>query len=153
MSKDWFEQEIKKAAEHWRKCIDLQGDYVEKYFMILCFKNISLCRTFGMPLVHSREHNALPPNTRSSVTGYLYKQISTSSINQDSLTVFSPLHRACSLQFSTFPLVLLTLFLFEYYLKLAEFFYSSGFQTFLSAGTGNQLNKFRGTPAIGIYSN
>ena len=30
MSKDWFEQEIKKAAEHWRKCIDLQGDYVEK---------------------------------------------------------------------------------------------------------------------------
>ena len=30
MSKDWFEQEIKKASEHWRKCIDLQGDYVEK---------------------------------------------------------------------------------------------------------------------------
>ena len=29
MSKDWFEQEIKKAAEHWRKCIDLQGDHVE----------------------------------------------------------------------------------------------------------------------------
>ena len=30
MSKDWFKQEIKKAAECWRKCIDLQGDYVEK---------------------------------------------------------------------------------------------------------------------------
>ena len=48
MSKDWFEQQIKKAAEHWRKCIDLQGDYVEKlilfhYFMNLCFKNITVC--------------------------------------------------------------------------------------------------------------
>ena len=25
MSRDWFEQEIMKVAEHWRKCIDLQG--------------------------------------------------------------------------------------------------------------------------------
>ena len=30
MSKEWFEQKIKKTAEHWRKCIGLQGDYVEK---------------------------------------------------------------------------------------------------------------------------
>ena len=30
MSKDWFEQEIKNTTEHWRKCIHLQGDYVEK---------------------------------------------------------------------------------------------------------------------------
>ena len=30
MSKDWFEEGIKKVAERWRKCIDLQGDYVEK---------------------------------------------------------------------------------------------------------------------------
>ena len=27
MSKDWFEEEIKKIVEFWRKCIDLQGDY------------------------------------------------------------------------------------------------------------------------------
>ena len=56
VSKDWFEQEIKKAAEHWRKGIDLQGDYVEKYFVSLFhdslfYKYNSLCRTFGMPLV------------------------------------------------------------------------------------------------------
>ena len=30
MSKDWFEEEIKKVAEHWKKCIDLQGNYVKK---------------------------------------------------------------------------------------------------------------------------
>ena len=30
MSKDWFEEGIKKVAEGWRKCIDLQGDYVKK---------------------------------------------------------------------------------------------------------------------------
>ena len=30
MSKDWFEEGMKKVAERWRKCIDLQGDYVEK---------------------------------------------------------------------------------------------------------------------------
>ena len=30
MSKDWFEEGIKKVAERWKKCIDLQGDYVEK---------------------------------------------------------------------------------------------------------------------------
>ena len=30
ISKDWFEEGIKKAAERWRKCIDLQGNYVEK---------------------------------------------------------------------------------------------------------------------------
>ena len=30
MSKDWFEEGIKKVAKHWRKCIDLQGDYVKK---------------------------------------------------------------------------------------------------------------------------
>ena len=30
MSKDWFEERIKKVAERWMKCIDLQEDYVEK---------------------------------------------------------------------------------------------------------------------------
>ena len=30
LSKDWFEEGMKKVAEQWRKCIDLQGDYVEK---------------------------------------------------------------------------------------------------------------------------
>ena len=30
MSRDWFEEGIKKVAERWRKWIDLQGDYVEK---------------------------------------------------------------------------------------------------------------------------
>ena len=30
MSKDWFEEGIKKVAECWRKCIDLQGDIVKK---------------------------------------------------------------------------------------------------------------------------
>ena len=30
MSKDWFEERIKKVAERWRKCINLQGDFVEK---------------------------------------------------------------------------------------------------------------------------
>ena len=40
MSKDWFEQEIKKAAEHWRRCIDLQGDYVEKYFVSLFHESL-----------------------------------------------------------------------------------------------------------------
>ena len=30
LSKDWFEDGMKKVAERWRKCIDLQGDYVEK---------------------------------------------------------------------------------------------------------------------------
>ena len=29
MPKGWFEEGIKKVAKHWRKCIDLQGDYVE----------------------------------------------------------------------------------------------------------------------------
>ena len=30
MSKDWFEEAIKKVAECWRKCIDLQGNIVKK---------------------------------------------------------------------------------------------------------------------------
>ena len=30
MSTDWFEEGKKKVAERWRKCIDLQGDCVEK---------------------------------------------------------------------------------------------------------------------------
>ena len=30
MSKDWFEEGLKKVAECWRKCIDLQGDIVKK---------------------------------------------------------------------------------------------------------------------------
>ena len=30
MSKDWFEEGIKKVAECWRKCMDLQGDIVKK---------------------------------------------------------------------------------------------------------------------------
>ena len=30
MSKDWFEEGIKKVAECWRKCIDLQEDIVKK---------------------------------------------------------------------------------------------------------------------------
>ena len=30
ISKDWFEEGIKKVAECWRKCIDLQGDIVKK---------------------------------------------------------------------------------------------------------------------------
>ena len=30
MSKDWFEEGIKKVAEWWTKCIDLQGDIVKK---------------------------------------------------------------------------------------------------------------------------
>ena len=30
LSKDWFEKGMKKFAERWRKCIDLQGDYVKK---------------------------------------------------------------------------------------------------------------------------
>ena len=47
MSKDRFEKGMKKVAERWRKCIDLQGDYVEKYTlfdysMFLCFKNITV---------------------------------------------------------------------------------------------------------------
>ena len=47
-SKDWFEKGVKKAAERWRKCIDLLRDYVEKktlfhYFVIFCFKNITVC--------------------------------------------------------------------------------------------------------------
>ena len=38
MSKDWFEEGIKKIAERWRKCIDLQGDYVEKLQKLSLFR-------------------------------------------------------------------------------------------------------------------
>ena len=35
MSKDWFEEGIKKVAECWRKCIDLQGDIVKNKLVLL----------------------------------------------------------------------------------------------------------------------
>ena len=35
MSKDWFEEGMKKVAECWRKCIDLQGDIVKNKLVLL----------------------------------------------------------------------------------------------------------------------
>ena len=35
MSKDWFEEGIKKVAECWRKCIELQGDIVKNKLVLL----------------------------------------------------------------------------------------------------------------------
>ncbi len=29
-SKEFFQQGLKKLVEHWKKCIELNGDYVEK---------------------------------------------------------------------------------------------------------------------------
>ena len=30
MSKGWFEERMKKFVERWKKCVDLQGYYIEK---------------------------------------------------------------------------------------------------------------------------